>query len=108
MKDLANDLDLLKRFDWDRVASDPEWQREHLAMHLMFESILNVEDVDGWSVHSLSLREKGLFFNLVVKATHDGIPLVAFVTDKRPTGCIVVFGRLWLEGRVKWYPDKFA
>lgn len=101
------DLERLKDIDWEKVAEDPSWKREHLAFHYFFERLLRIEDQNGWSIDGCSFSQRGLNTLLVVKATREGTPLVAFVTEKTHTGCVVAFSRLWLSERVTWHPDKF-
>jgi hypothetical protein len=102
-----HDIELLKAIDWENVAADPSWKREHLAFHYFFESILRERSQNSWTIDGCSFSQRGANVMLVVKGTHEDTPYVAFVTERTPTGCVVTFCRLWLEQRVKWHPDKF-
>jgi len=102
-----HDLELLKSWDWDKVFADPSWEAEVLALHYFHNVLMCVTDQNGWTIDGCSLSPRGLNTLLVVKAIHDGIPLVAFCTEKFPIGCIRTFCRMYLEGRVKWHQDKF-
>lgn len=103
-----HDLELLKELTWEKASSDPKAQRDMLGL-LYFFGILLQRLVDGQpNVYGCSFSQKGLHSMLVVKAIVDDIPRVAYVTERTPTGCVVTFGRMWLEGRVKWHKDKYA
>ena len=45
---------------------------------------------------------------LVAKSRRQGIPEVAFCTDRNPTGCMVAFLKGWEGDTLRWYPDKYA
>lgn len=102
-----HDLELLREFDWEKVAADPAWKREHLAMHYFFEVLLRLESQNSWSVDGCTFSQRGPNTLLVLKATHEDTPLVAYCTERTPTGCVVTMCRLYLEERVKWHPDKY-
>jgi len=104
---VEEDLVLLKNRDWDKVSADPEWRRELLALDYFHNVLMCMTDQNGWSIQGCSFSEKGTNTMLCVKATEDGIPQVAFVTERFPTRCVIAFCRMWLENRVRWYPDKF-
>lgn len=46
-------------------------------------------------------------FRMTVKVVRDGTPLVAFVTERTPMGCMLTFCRMWFGERVKWVDDKY-
>lgn len=102
------DLELLHNFSWKDVAENPTWQAEQLAYHYLFWTILSTEDREGWSVRGLSLSQRGNHYLLVLKATHEGTPYVAFTTEKTPTACVRSTCRRWLENRLEWHKDKFG
>lgn len=102
-----HDLELLKDFPWERVAQDAAWKREHLAMHYFFEILLRLEDQNSWTIDGCTFSQRGPNTLLVLKATHEETPLVAFVTERTHTGCVVTCCRMWLEQRLKWHADKF-
>lgn len=105
---IENDLQRLRDFDWAEVSADPSWRRETLALYYFHTTLMCMTDQNGWTFTGSSFSQRGLNTLLCVKAQREGTPLVAFVTEKLPTGCVVVFCRMWLEDRVKWYPDKYA
>lgn len=102
-----HDLKVLSSINWEEVAADPTWQREHLAYHFFFESLLKVECQNGWTIEGCSFSQRGANTLLVVKATHEETPLVAYCTEKTPTGCVVAFSRAYIMDRVRWHADKF-
>jgi len=102
-----SDLKNLEAFEWERVSADPSWRRDMLATYFFFEVLLKKEDQNGWTFTGCSFSQRGLNTLLCVKAEREGTQLVAFITEKFPTGCVVTFGRQWLQDRVNWYPDKY-
>lgn len=103
-----HDLELLREYDWEKVSRNDQWKADMLALTYFFDTILHITDQNGWTVTGCSVSQRGLNTLLVVKATHDGIPLVAYCTEKFPTGCVRTFARMYLQDRVKWHPDRFA
>lgn len=103
-----HDLALLREWDFEELCKEPRHKRDLMAIDYFMNSVLHITSQDGWTFTGCSIRQKGTNTNLTVKAELDGTPLVAFVTEKFPTGCVVTFCRMWLEGRVKWYPDRYA
>jgi len=60
-------------------------------------------ELRGWNVASL-----GWCYRLIVKATIDDTPLVAFISERTTSHCMRVFLRQMEEKRVKWSLDRFA
>jgi len=102
------ELERLMKLKVDEVLTDAKWREEHLAYHYMFWVLLYKDGQNGTEVTGLSLRQSGMHWNLTLKAVVDGIPSVAFVTEQTPTACVRAVCRLWLLGKMKWYPDKYA
>jgi len=103
-----SDLERLKKWDWDKVSESPEWRAEQLAFHYFFNVLMCTTDQNGWTMTGCHFSQRGLNTLLVVKAEHEGTPLVAFQTEQFPTGCVRSFCRRYLDQRVEWRKDKFA
>jgi hypothetical protein len=102
-----NDLALLSKFDLETELEEPEARRDLLAMYYFVTRLLFTAVNSEWTLQGCSFSQRGHLVLLVVKATHEETPYVAYVTEQSTTRCIRIFSRLWLEGRVKWHPDKF-
>ena len=103
-----HDIELLKEFTAERMAEDVSIERDLRAYYYFFEFLMMRGPNFPGEITGCSFSQRGLNTLLAVKRNWNDIPQVAFVTEKYPTGCIVTFGRMHLEGRVKWHLDKFA
>jgi hypothetical protein len=70
--------------------------------------LVNLLDAEGLYYRGESFKSQGWATLLVVKVARDGIPLVAFVTERTPTACMGVFLRQLEERRVEWRDDRFG
>lgn len=68
----------------------------------------NVLSQIGGTWRGCSFRQNETTCLLVVKATIDDLPQVAFITARTPTDCVVTFCKQWHADRVKWNNDKYA
>lgn len=102
-----HDLELLHEFDLPALLADPGELADATAWY--YFSVIMVKDPvkPGWSYNGCSFSQRGPRVLLVVKATHEDTPYVAFVTEQTTTRCVRVFCRLHLEERLEWRPDKF-
>ena len=101
------DLELLKDFDLQDRLADAKELADATAWYYFSIIMIHSAVKPGWSFDGCSFSQKGNFVLLVVKATHEGTPYVAFTTEKSTTGCVRSFCRRWLEDRVEWHSDKF-
>lgn len=99
--ELLRDFNLLERLDDQRTLADMT------AWFYFQEKVIHSNVKPGWSFDGCSFSQRGLNVMLVMKATHEDTPYVAFITEQTTTGCVRTFCRLWLEERVEWYPDKY-
>jgi hypothetical protein len=102
-----NDLRLLNAFDLEQLMQDPDDRANVLAWYYFSLKVLCPNVKPGWSFDGCSFSQRGTMVLLVVKATHEGTPYVAFTTERTTTGCVRSFCRRWIEDRVEWHPDKF-
>ena len=109
-----NDLALLAATDIESELENVESKRDllstfssSLAMYYFVTRLLFTPVNPEWSIQGCSFSQRGHMVLLVVKATHEDTPYVAFVTEQTTTRCMRVFARQWLEGRVKWHNDKY-
>lgn len=102
-----HDIELLKAFKIEQELDDPVGRRDILALFYFHNRLLFHPVNPDWTFQGCSFSSRGLRVLLVVKATKQDIPYVAYVTEQTTTGCVRVFARQWLEGRVKWHRDKF-
>jgi hypothetical protein len=102
-----NDLALLSKIDLSAELEEPETRRDLLAMYYFVTRLLFTPVNPEWTLQGCSFSQRGNLVLLVVKATHEETPYVAYVTEQNTTRCMRVFSRQWLEGRVKWHADKF-
>lgn len=70
--------------------------------------LANLLEPHGMVWRGESVKNLGWAVMLVVKVARDGVPLVAFVTERGTTDCMRVFLRQLSQGHVNWVPDKFA
>lgn len=84
---------------------DPSWVDVHIWFFLHAYADLAEHSL---VMHGFSLRESYAGWLLVVKATQDDVPLVAFVSGENPTSCMRQFRRGLRETKVNWTKDKFA
>jgi hypothetical protein len=103
-----HDIELLKQITQEKMADDIRLERDMRAYVYFFEFLLMTGPNLPEHFTGCSFSQRGANTLLVVKRVKDDIPQVAYVTERTPTGCIVTFGRVHLEGRLKWHPDKFA
>lgn len=101
------DLELLREYDLASLLEDDQAHAELLALWYFTHRVLHTNVKLGWSFDGCSFSQRGRFCLLVVKATHEGTPLVGFTTEQTPTGCVRSFCRRWLEERVEWHADKY-
>lgn len=81
-------------------------QVETLAMFVMY--LVNLAEHDGWTLRGYSWKEADYLGCLVVKATRDGVPLVAFTSAKTAINGMRIFLKK-LEGDfVEWTKDKYG
>lgn len=108
MFDREEQLEQLRAVTFESIREDARLERELRALYYFFYVIMMTGENFNIAVSGCHFSERGPNTMLVVKALVDGVPRVAFVTEKFPIGCVVTFGRQWLEDRVKWHVDKFA
>lgn len=101
------DLELLKEFDLRSKLDDPQELRDQTAWWYFSSIMIHTAVKSGWGFDGCSFSQRGPRCLLVMKATHDELPYVAFVTEQNPTACVVTFCRMWLEERVPWHKDKY-
>lgn len=77
------------------------WARWHLG-------IVNQMEATGWQYRGMTLKYQGWKSLLVVKATHEGTPYVAFITERDTTACMRAYMRMFDQDRVKWKKDQFG
>jgi hypothetical protein len=102
-----NDLALLSQFDLASELEEPETRRDLLSMYYFVTRLLFTPVDPEWTFQGCSFSQRGHMVLLVVKATHEDTPYVAFVTEQNTTRCMRVFARQWLEQRVSWHKDKY-
>jgi hypothetical protein len=102
-----NDLALLAATDIEAELADAESKRDLLAMYYFVSRLLFTPVNPAWTIQGCSCSQRGRMVLLVVKATHEDTPYVAFVTEQTTIRCMRVFARQWLEGRVEWHKDKY-
>jgi hypothetical protein len=61
----------------------------------------------GYGVYSWTFRQRNGSHQLVIKATEESIPLVAFVTSATTIGCVQKALDLLYKGGLKWQKDRF-
>ena len=105
---VEHDLELLRGFTEDEILDRDRNERDFRAYIYFFELLLFHESTTTRTIQGCSFSQRRDDVLLVVKSTDNGIPQVAYTTEKTPRGCIVSFGRRYLEGRVVWHPDKYA
>jgi hypothetical protein len=98
---------MLREVTFDSIEQDEELEREIRALYFFFYDVLMRGPNFERSIEGCSFSQRGLNTLMVLKGTCEGIPQVAYVTEKFPIGCVVTAGRLLLDGRMKWHLDKF-
>lgn len=106
--DTQQSLAWLRKVTWDKLAEDPSLERDLRALAFFFWSVLMEGSTQEREITGCSFSQRGLNTLLVVKGTLGDIPQVAFCTEKFPMDCVRTFGRLWIEDRVKWHPDRYG
>ena len=77
-----------------------------VAMFTMY--LVNLADHDGWSLRGYSWKQSEYLGCLVVKATVDGVPSVAFTNAKTAVSSMRIFLRK-MEGEfLEWVPDRYG
>lgn len=61
----------------------------------------------GYGVYSWMFRQQNGNTQLVIKATEDGVPLVAFITASGTMGCIEQMFSLLESDRLRWQKDQY-
>lgn len=102
-----SDLEQLQAVKESWPPQDEAWRAEQLAYHYFFWELLWGPTKNGRSIEGCSFSQRGTHAMLVVRSTFDGLPQVAYTTEKNPTACVRTFCRMYLEGRVQWHKDKF-
>lgn len=77
-----------------------------VAMFTMY--LVNLAEGDGWSLRGYSWKESEYLGCLVVKATIDDLPRVAFTSAKTPVNGMRVFLRKMEGGFLEWVHDKYG
>lgn len=108
MNTRERDIELLKAYTAERMADDSKLERDMRSCLYLFDFLLMTGPNQEEQFTGCSFSQRGMNTLLVVKKVSDSIPYVAFVTERTPMGCIATFGRVHLEGRIKWHLDKFA
>ena len=101
-------LQALRAVTFEDMDRDPELEAELRALFFFFFDILMRGPNFDTEVTGCSFSQRGLNTLLVLKARVDGVPQVAYVTEKYPIGCVRVIGRQFLNGTVKWHLDRYA
>lgn len=70
--------------------------------------LVNVLEAAGYYYRGESWKYQGWATLLVLKVVLDGVPLVAFYTERTPTACMRVALKNLDAGTVGWTNDKFA
>jgi hypothetical protein len=102
-----HDLEILRSTDVGELLNEPAQQRDILAWLYFASRVIHSNVKPGWSFDGCSFSQRGRMVLLVVKATHEDTPYVAFTTEQTTTRCVVTFCRRWLEDRVDWHADRF-
>ena len=76
-----------------------------LALYLIYGE--NVLSQLGGSWDGCTIRQRDTQCLLVTKATFDGLPYVAFCSDRTPSRCVRSFVKQLSAGTVKWSRDKY-
>ena len=99
-----DDLDkALQQIDDERIL-----RRQDVWVWYVFnEWLVNLGELQGWEYCGQSFTLKQPMSLLVVRATLDGIPHVAFSSGRTPTACMRAFLRKADEGWLEWSVDRF-
>jgi hypothetical protein len=85
------------------------YEKQDVASVLLFGfHAVDFLHMHGYEYRGHNIKDMGWCFLLVVKATLEDTPLVAFINERTPAHCMRVFIRRLEEKRVKWQEDKFA
>lgn len=98
----------LRKLTWSSVDQDELLERELRALFYFFHEVLMRGPNLEREYTGCSFSQRGLNTLLVVKSVLGDIQQVAFVTAKYPIDCVVTFGKLDLDDKVKWHEDRFA
>jgi hypothetical protein len=90
-----------------QIEDKAERQAVHGAIRYMLHIVDFLADA-GLDYRGQSVKYMGWASLLVVKAAREGIPLVAFTTERDPPTCMWSFVERLRDGRVTWEKDKFA
>lgn len=98
----------LRDVTWEEIDKDSSLERELRGLFYFFFDIMMRGPNSGREITGCSFSQRGLNTLLVVKSRYEDTQQVAYCTEKYPTDCVLTFGRLDLEGRLKWHMDKFS
>jgi hypothetical protein len=85
------------------------YEKEDVQAGLLFLfHLVDFLDECGYEYRGHNIKYMGWQTLLVVKATLEGTPLVAFVNERSTTRCMRIFCRKLVEKRVTWQEDRFA
>jgi len=77
-----------------------------------WEIIANLDELLPWlearQLASISIRNKGDEWLLIVRAWYGRKPQVAFVGADNPEECLVTLAHMVLFGLLTWKPDKYT
>ena len=104
------DTEYVKRFDealrnWTDERFVSRDQIRDLAMFNLY--LVNLAEADGWDYYGHSWKQGRVMGCLVVKATVEGAPYVAFTSARNITNGIGIFLRKMRGDAVEWVPDRF-
>lgn len=68
----------------------------------------NVFSEIGRTWRGATFRQQETMCLMCVKSGLDGIPQVAYVTDRTPIDCVVTFAKKWHKDTIEWNFDKYA
>lgn len=108
MKTPEKKLQELREVTWSELDKDPALEQALRSAFFFFYDIMMKDVNDEYCVTGCSFSQRGLNTLLVLKAVVDGVPQVAFVTDKFPIDCVSSLGRQVRDGTLKWHLDRFA
>lgn len=70
--------------------------------------LVNILEAMGYHYRGESLKDQGWATLLVLKVAKDGVPLVAFITERDTTSCMRRVLRELDAGGCSWREDKYA
>lgn len=83
-------------------------EQEHRALVWFFLYGQNVFSQIGHVWRGATFRQRETTCIMTVKGGQEGIPQVAYVTDRTPIDCVLTFAKKWHAGTVEWYEDRYA